>query len=241
MNLAVDIGNSRIKAAAFDRKVINSIVTFSKGDESQFVNWLASQPAFEYSIVSSVVEDIQSTLALIKPMKANFMMHHVLPIPIINQYETPDTLGLDRLANAVAAVAMYSSHPVLVIDAGTCLKIDFISQEGEYKGGSISPGLLMRLQSLHTFTSKLPLIEAKLPASLTGASTQESILNGVVNGMLFEMEGFITTHKALNAELKVLLTGGDTLFFEKRLKSSIFVAPNLALQGLNEILLFNAE
>jgi type III pantothenate kinase len=126
-----------------------------------------------------------------------------------------------------------------VIDAGTCIKCDFIDQEGSFQGGSISPGVKMRLEALNHYTAKLPLIEKKNIDFIVGKTTEESILNGVMNGALFEIEGFIENYIKIFPQLNVILTGGDLGSFESKIKQHIFVVPNLVLLGLNKILLYN--
>src|SRR5690606_17210513 len=120
-----------------------------------------------------------------------FYLTQKSPLPIVNAYSTPETLGNDRLANAVAANTMFPDQNCLVIDIGTCLKFDFVNAENKYLGGSISPGYQMRFRALHTYTEKLPLISPKHPNELIGSSTETSIRSGVYNGLLNEIEGMI--------------------------------------------------
>jgi len=163
------------------------------------------------------------------------------PVPFKSKYQTPSTLGNDRKANIAGAMKLFPGKDVLVIDVGTCLKTDFINEAGEYLGGSISPGLEMRFKSLKHFTARLPLVTYESFDELTGNSTKNSILSGVINGMMMEIEGFIEKYDLKYSNLSVILTGGDTYVFDKNLKISIFVAPYLSLSGLNEILIYNVE
>src|SRR5690606_34521365 len=173
-----------------------------------------------------------------------FYFNHQLPIPITNGYATPETLGADRLAGVIGAKNIYPENPVLVIDAGTCITYDFIDKAGFYAGGSISPGLRMRFKAMNHFTGKLPEVEVDMNItgfkSSYGKDTQESLISGVVNGLLFEVEGFIKKYNNQYLDLRVILCGGDSTFFDTRLKNSIFahqilLEPNLVMIGLNTV------
>lgn len=164
---------------------------------------------------------------------------HDFKLPFINKYQTPYTLGIDRIA-AVAAVALsFKNQNTLVFNAGTCLTIEFLNANNEYFGGNISPGLLMRLKAMNTFTQKLPLstIENILPTM--GNSTLSALANGAYYGMLNEIEGYINYYKSQCIQLNIVLCGGDTLHFDKQLKTEIFAQPNLVLEGLYQILRLN--
>ncbi len=116
-----------------------------------------------------------------------------------------------------------------------------MNTESEYLGGAISPGIEMRYKALNSFTSKLPHLEKKAPKNFIGNNTNESIHSGVVNGVIGELEGVINQYKKKYSDLTVVLTGGDTNFLAKQLKSSIFANQNFLLEGLNEILIFNKD
>ena len=146
---------------------------------------------------------------------------------------------MDRIALASAATHLYPNKNMLVIDAGTCITYDFISSEKEYIGGSISPGISLRYKSLHTFTDKLPLLEANNSKLLTGNNTATSIHTGVVNGVLYEIDGFIEAYKNNYENLTVILTGGDAHFLRDTIKNDIFANSNFLLEGLNHILEYN--
>ncbi|MEZ4902933.1 MAG: type III pantothenate kinase [Spirosomataceae bacterium] len=169
-----------------------------------------------------------------------------LPLPIQKNYDTPATLGADRLAAAVGAKVLFPNDHCLVIDMGTCVTYDWVSAAATFEGGIISPGLRMRFQAMHTFTKRLPLIEVMPQAtllwpSLLGKSTQTAMESGAFNGLLAEMEGFIQRYQQERGECQVLLCGGDGPLFENSLKSRIFAAPNLVLIGLNRILQYNVN
>ena len=161
------------------------------------------------------------------------------PTPFKNLYQTPSTLGKDRIAAVAGAFSLYPNRNVLVIDAGTCITYDFLTDKGEYLGGGISPGIRMRFKAMHTFTGKLPLIEPDEYDGLIGRSTRESMLSGVYNGVISELNGLISLYQEQFGDIMVIITGGDHEFLHNKLKISIFAAPDLVLLGLNEIFDYN--
>jgi type III pantothenate kinase len=166
---------------------------------------------------------------------------HNTTVPIINNYGSPETLGKDRLAGVIGAKHWMPNSNILVIDAGTAITYDLVTANGEFLGGGISPGIAMRYKALHTFTGRLPLLDYYGDAELIGTDTASSIHSGVLNGAVAEMEGIIKGYQPLYPGLKIILTGGDHNYFDKRLKIKTFAALNLVLEGLNLILNFNIE
>jgi type III pantothenate kinase len=149
-------------------------------------------------------------------------LNHKTKLPISIKYKTPDTLGADRVANAVASNDRFPNDHVLAIDAGTCIKYDLVDDNQCYHGGAISPGLTMRFKALNTFTDKLPLVQRSDQGMWLGQTTEESIQTGVEHGAVQEVKGFIESYEKEFPNLKVILTGGDASFFESRLKKQIF-------------------
>ena len=195
-----------------------------------------------YKITSSIlssVKEINAEISAIVDVYSAEVLSEKTPLPIINNYKTPFTLGKDRLAAVVGASVLYPGKDVLVFDAGTCLTIDFINSDKEYVGGRISPGIEMRYNALHTFTDKLPLIKSEKNALVIGNDTKTSIISGVQQGILAEVKTIISEYKSKNTDTVFVFTGGDSFYFEKELKNSIFANPNLVLIGLNEILDYN--
>jgi len=235
MNLVIDSGNTRIKAATFsDGRLETKFVFQSSQDLMHYLR----EHKFDSAIVSTVsnsAHEIVSTLSA----KKKFVLSYTLPLPITVLYETPSTLGVDRIAAVCGAESIFPANDCLVIDAGTCITYDFIDSKKNYHGGAISPGIAMRFEAMHTFTKRLPLV-APAEEQLIGKSTESSMRSGVMNGVLNEVEGFINTYKKKYPDLRVVLCGGDTAFFENNLKQPIFAAPDLVLSGLNRILNHNA-
>ncbi len=239
MKLVLDIGNTRTKIALFDHHKITETRSV-KGDFSQELRrMLSAVEDLSDCIVSSVSmsdEEVVKKLAFVDNLRILFIRSGIL-LPIKMLYKTPETLGNDRLANAAGAWKLNKDRNSLVVDLGTCLKFDVVSLEGAYLGGSISPGLMMRYKALTHFTEQLPYFKPQdeFPA-LTGQSTEGAIRSGVENGMTEEINGIINRYQHDYGQIDVILTGGDHHKFADKLKSPIFVAPNLTLIGLKEIL-----
>ena len=239
MNLVVDVGNTRVKVAVFKQDTIVELIIFKKSRIVTEIKKILKKYIIESSIISSVANLSPEKLKKLLNLSDFTELSSLTKVQFKNLYKTPNTLGVDRIALVNAAVNEYPKQNVLIIDAGTCITFDFISENKEYLGGAISPGIEMRYKSLKYFTSKLPLLERKQPSSFIGKNTNESINSGVVNGVLKEIEGVIEQYKNKYLHLTVVLTGGDTNFLSKQLKSSIFANQNFLLIGLNKILIFN--
>lgn len=242
MNLIIDIGNSRTKVAIFSQQEMVRSLFSDDLSVDKLKDFLKGFPGTESAVLSSVAS---VDPALIVWLKDSF--HHFLeintqtPIPIQNKYKTPGTLGLDRLAAAVGSRELFPDRDLMVIDAGTAVTFDLIEANGTFLGGNISPGLRSRFRALHEFTEKLPLIKESDQWPLIGQSTEEAIRAGVINGLIFEIDGMIEQLKKKYPEIQPVLTGGDAGFFERRLKNPIFVKFEITLIGLNRILEYNVE
>lgn len=238
--IVMDIGNTLTKIGAYRSSELNELKTTDGVTVEMLENFRHTYNCSEMIIaaVADIPREIQNYI------RQNFrvlILDHHTPIPIQNLYKTPETLGKDRLAVAVAAAELFPGKNCLIIDAGTCITYDFIDRIAQYHGGAISPGIPLRFKALHTFTQKLPLVNHKNFEGLAGSTTEESILSGVLNGAVAEMEGTIQRYERRYQDLQVILTGGDMNFFDKKLKSHIFAIPNLVLKGLNVILDFNVK
>lgn len=238
MNVVVDSGNSSAKVGIFDHQTLIEKRVF--GSEVSLQEFLASLHV-DNILVSSVNTPGEKILSWVRNGTRKFFLTPVLPLPVKNLYKTPETLGVDRIAGVCGAWQLFPFQSSLVIDAGTCITYDFIDEKGSYHGGGISPGLHMRFKAMNTFTARLPLISPALHPPLVGDSTETSMQTGVVNGVVSEMEGIISRYLEKFPRLKVILCGGDTDFFEKQVKASIFASPELVLVGLNSILIYNVS
>ncbi|MFN0189198.1 MAG: type III pantothenate kinase [Bacteroidia bacterium] len=234
MNLAIDIGNSAVKFGLFKGNKLASSGVIKDYDFSKLKEILAINEIQHiiYATVAEIPVDLKNMLNNFSKVIA---LETDTPLPLTNMYLTPETLGKDRLANVCGALSLFPERNVLVIDVGTCLKFDIITSEGQYLGGGISPGMRMRFKGLNDQTAHLPLISPQLEPRLVGRSTEESILSGVMNGMMGEINDMIWQYRNLYPRLEIILTGGDSNFFLNQFKSRIFAAPHLTLLGLNYI------
>ena len=240
MNLVLDIGNSRIKLAVFQSWEMLHQILVERHDFIPALQKVKTDFPQARDLLVSAVGKMEEYWR--EFLENNFRILHFSPetrLPFTNLYETKSTLGADRLALAAAAQHHFPKKNVLVIDVGTCITYDFLNENGEYLGGAISPGIQMRLKSLHTFTEKLPLIEASGEMEFLGKSTEKAIRSGAVRGASLEIDGFIALYKKDFENLTVILTGGDRLLLSKSIKNSIFAPSNFLLEGLNAILEFN--
>jgi type III pantothenate kinase len=238
MNLVIDQGNTYTKTAVYLNEELIYLGNFEKFGEKE-VQHICEKYMISRSIISSVVETDPCVIDFLKQHTEKFiLLDEETPLPIENLYKTPSSLGKDRIAVCVGANYLLPSRNLLVIDAGTAITYDVVTAKNQYIGGNISPGLEMRKKALHTFTQKLPLIEISESVPMLGSTTEEAILGGIVNGIIYEISGYINNLSAVYPQLSVFLTGGDANYFERKLKSSIFaiVNRNLLLTGLNRIL-----
>ncbi len=239
MNLVIDYGNTLKKIALFDRHSMVYFKPFRELNEQILKDHLPEKEQIRAAILASTGNCPPALIAWLDHTYRFIELTEQVPVPITNKYETPITLGKDRLAAVVAAQERFPRQDILAISAGTCITFDMINARKEYLGGSISPGIHMRFKALHTFTAHLPLIEMDNPPPLIGENTRESILAGVLNGALEEIKGVIEQYQLEYPDIKVILSGGDANYFEKRLKNNIFAIPNIVLEGLNLILSYN--
>ena len=246
MKLILDFGNTLLKIALFEKKDLINIWFQEKLHPNKHTNFIidfiAKLPEKQKpdSIIISSVVDIPVSLS--EYLNKNFTFIELssnIPIPLTNKYKTPKSLGNDRLAAVVGAGNLYPGKNILVIEAGTCITFDFLNSKNEYLGGAISPGIEMRFKSLNNFTDKLPLVSKRECNNLIGQTTEESILSGILNGVIAEIDGIINSYLRNYENLTVILSGGDIKHFDKRLKNNIFAVPNLVLVGLNVILDYN--
>jgi type III pantothenate kinase len=239
MNLAIDIGNTRVKAAVFEEDKLIELFVFDKKIIISQIRKIIKKHPISLGIMSNVGSVSAKKMAQLKKSFDFMVVSASLKVPFTNLYKTPKTLGVDRIALVAGAVKQFPNKNVLIIDAGTCITFDFIDSKASYLGGAISPGINMRYKALNKFTANLPLITTLQLDDFIGKNTEESIISGVLNGVQNEINGIIEAYREKYLHLTVVLTGGDTNFLSKQLKSSIFANQNFVLQGLNEILKFN--
>ncbi len=231
ITLCLDFGNTRLKAAIFKDDEFSEEITL-ENDSISTIGKLIAQYHPQKSILSSVIEHDTE----IEPLLAASTQFHKISFRTRVNFTTPvgkpETIGADRLALAAAAAHFYPGKNNLVIGLGTAVTYNFINQNQEFLGGGISPGMDMRFKALQTFTAKLPLIQADWNFPLIGYDTKTNIQSGVIDGLTFEIDGFISAYAAKYGNFNVVLTGGNSLYFARRLKNRIFADPNFLFKGL---------
>ena len=248
MNLCIDQGNSRTKVALMtdEGKMINRFIY--KQFSSAEVERLFDLYEITDSIISSVVNIEAAIVNTLNRRSQHFVLFdHMTPVPIINRYDSPQTLGQDRLAAAVGAKKLCPQENLLIIDAGSAITYDFVSAAGEDLGGNIAPGLKMRFTMLQRMTKKLPLVEVDenelIP--LFGKNTRDAIAAGVIRGVAYEVKGYMRTLHEKMPHFQTFLTGGNAPYILNNVRTSrnekreLHYEKNLVLIGLNEILVFN--
>jgi type III pantothenate kinase len=237
-NLVIDIGNTFIKAAIFEQNELIYTDHYAALD-NQIIDGLLTTYAVDTAIISTVKKQSWDWETVLEQKARLIYFDAAMAAGIHNHYKTPHTLGLDRLAAVIGANHLYPQQNNLVIDGGTCITYDWVDADGNYFGGSISPGLNMRYNALNYYTAALPIVKQDASfANNSGDDTETAIRSGVQNGVKFELTGFIESYKKDKTELNIILTGGDSIFFDTLLKNSIFAPyiknePHLVLKGLN--------
>ncbi len=237
MNLIIDVGNTLLKLAVFENNMLISKVKSSKKNFFYNFQKISEQYKNITDVIISSVGDFseKEMLILQKKYQTTILTHHT-KVPFKNKYKTPETLGVDRIALVSSAAVQYPKENVLIIDVGSCITFDFLNSKNEYLGGSISPGIGLRYLSLHNYTNKLPLLKPKVTKKSIGNTTKSSIHIGVIQGVVNEIDGFISAYKLKYKELTIILTGGGSHYLVDSLKNDIFANSNFLLEGLNYIL-----
>ncbi len=237
-NLVIDIGNTHIKLAVFNQDEMVDMARYQAIDAA-----IISSVLQKYNISKAIISSVNKNSRAWEPeLEAKTTLLHFntdMVKSINNRYKTLQTLGADRLAAVVGAHNLLPGKNNLVIDGGTCITYDWIDADGNYFGGSISPGLNMRYNALNHYTAALPLLKANVDFdAFYGDDTVTSITSGVQNGIKYELLGFIENYSTNKHDINIILTGGDNVFFDTLLKNSIFAPyiknePHLVLKGLN--------
>lgn len=214
MNLIIEQGNTSSKVAIYDEEgcVVTSFV-FKEFNVCRIVP-LFEEYDLNYGILSSVIEVDQELLSFLDEHLQKFIfLNEPVALPITIQYETPETLGQDRIAAAVGANYLQPGKNILVIDAGTAITYELMDHQGIYRGGNISPGMSTRFKALNHYTNKLPLVEEKEEIPLLGTTTETAIQAGVVNGIVYEMEGYIREFQEKYPDLLVFFNRWSFVLF----------------------------
>lgn len=241
MNLIIDQGNTVTKVAIFKADVLVETFLYEVFDVNVCSSLLSSR-AIKKCAFSSVINSSDEVLNYLKNKIPSFLfIDEKVSLPVKNKYQTPETLGKDRLAAAVAAEGLFTGKDVLVVDVGTAITYELVDHNACYLGGNISPGVSMRFKALTKFTDRLPLIDRFGELPDWGYDTETAIRAGVIHGVVFEIKSYIASLKEKYTDLKVILTGGHTRYIESQLDMKVFVDINLVLKGLNRILNYNVR
>ncbi len=236
LDYVIDVGNSFVKIAPIEKGEIQEILRIPLVDLNELRNKIKGK-----KIILSTVSNENIRAEIYNHSTVLFELNNSISLPFNSQYQTPMTWGMDRACNVCGALALQIDTPILIVDIGTCIKFDFVDHNKTYIGGSISPGIHLRTQILHTGTAKLPLIHPTNSYKLIGQSTQDSLLNGVMTGIQCEILGMIDLYRQQFEKLTVILTGGDLKYFDFPDKSNIFAEQNLTIEGLYQLYKYHSE
>ncbi|MGV9003381.1 type III pantothenate kinase [Flavobacterium sp.] len=242
MLLAIDVGNTRIKSAVFEQDKMVEHFIFSNEEFLKKMNFILEKHLEIDTIVVASVGNIEKNnfLAFQERAKIVFITSD-FNFPFNNRYKTPTTLGIDRMVLASGATLQFPNKNRLIIDAGTCITYDFVDENDNYLGGAIAPGVRLRYNALHHYTSKLPLLSKEYPKNIIGNSTEESMHSGVINSVIFEIDGYIEYYISKNDNFIIIFTGGDADFLATKLKNTIFANSNFLLESLNQTFQYNQK
>lgn len=240
MFLCIDRGNSRTKTGIFNDagELLHSDAY--RNFSAHQIKELADRFEIVHGIISSTSKEVFD-IAELNLQGKSITLHHTTPLPIDILYKTPETLGRDRIASACGAHHLYPGKNCLVVDAGTCITMDMVLGKGIFIGGNIAPGITMRLEAMHEKTGRLPMVEPGYPELKFGDSTLHALQNGACLGAAMEIEGILNHAKKAYSEVSVVITGGDATLLAANVECQIFVEPELVIQGLFQILLFNVS
>jgi type III pantothenate kinase len=236
--ICLDFGNTRLKLALFENDTLKEIIVLGE-NAVEHIKGILDQHSPRRSILSSVINHDQRIEEVLQQATVFHRLTHLSKLPFSIPVGKPETMGTDRIAIAAASVFLFPRKNNLAIGLGTCITYNFINQQGEFMGGSISPGMEMRFQAMHQFTAKLPLAKAHWNVPLIGYDTATNLQSGVVLGMAKEIDGIINAYGEKFGNFNALLTGGDTHLFGPHLKNKIFADPHLIFKGLYAISQYN--
>ena len=227
-NLVIEIGNTALKAAWAEGKTLGKTFRYQGEKMMDYLLSLLDRERPEVLTVASAYGVSPEEEALLRARCGHLLILDRAHTGLLLRQDLPEYLSFDRAAALVAAGFLFKDKPVTVFDFGTTLTVDFLSREGRYLGGNISPGCRTRFKSLERYSKSLPLVDTPERITPEGHSIQSSIESGVISGIMFEIEGYTR----LRPENIVIFTGGDAIYFAKKMKNSIFVVCNLVLMGL---------
>ncbi len=224
-NLIIDIGNTVLKASWADGITLGKTFRYQGERMLDFILSLTSREKPEIMVLSSVRTFSSDSVGILRKECERLL---IIDDEIMKEYELPLYLTPDRAASIVASRYLFKGRGCTIFDFGTTITVDFLDKEGNFEGGNISPGCRTRFKSLNRYSKHLPLLDAPENVDSKGTDIASSITSGVISGIMFEIEGYMSQ----NPENIAVFTGGDAIYFAKRMKNSIFVVCNLVLMGL---------
>ncbi len=224
-NLIIDIGNTVLKASWADGITLGKTYRYQGERMLDFILSLTLKERPEKMVLSNVRAFSGAAVEKLKGECENLI---IVDETLLEEYNLPAYLTPDRAASIVASRFLFKGRGCTIFDFGTTLTVDFIDAEGRFEGGNISPGCRTRFKSLNRYTKNLPLLDAPENIEDKGTNIAESVTSGIISGILFEVEGYMSR----NSDNISVFTGGDAIYFAKRMKNSIFVVCNLVLMGL---------
>lgn len=232
--LLIDVGNGRTKFGLATRdQLLEHRDAPTSGLMAGDLNRVLQDWEYQRVIVSSVVPIATMKLRNYFGEKMQELRHDTARGLVI-KYPAPETIGPDRLANAIALTHLYGA-PGVVIDFGTAVTFDIVDAEGAYIGGIIAPGLRLMTDYLHERTALLPQVDLREPVSVVGKTTEQAILAGAAIGYRGMVHGIL---ESLKAELghppsfRIVATGGDAAWIASNLPEIETVDADLTLHGL---------
>ena len=227
-NLIIDIGNTAVKATWADGITLGKTFRYQGEKVTDFILSLVGKERPRVMTISSVYGISHADEERLAAVCGHLMLLDGAHGDMLKEKGLPDYLSYDRAASVVAARYLFKGKGCTVVDFGTTLSVDFTDEEGRYAGGNLSLGCRTRFKALNRYSRTLPLVDTPEDTPVLGNSFRTAMTSGVVSGIMFEIEGYI----GLNPENVVVFTGGDAIYFAKRMKNSIFVVCNLVLMGL---------
>ncbi len=224
-NLVVDIGNTALKASWCDGITLGKTFRYQGERMLEFILSLTEKERPDTMVLSSVRNFSSGNIQRLREVCERLL---IVDEDVLKSYDIPLWLTPDRVASIVASRYLFKGRGCTIFDFGTTLTVDFLDREGKFAGGNISLGCKTRFKALNRYTKSLPLLDAPEYINEHGVDISSSIYSGVISGMMFEIEGYILR----NPENIAVFTGGDAIYFAKRMKNSIFVVCNLVLMGL---------
>ena len=227
-NLLIEIGNTALKAAWSEGMTLGKTFRYQGEKTLGFIDSLINKEKPSVMVISSAVDISLSEEEELRKKCGKLILLDRNHTSTAVSEGIPEYISPDRVASVIAARYLFKGSGSIIFDFGTTLSVDITDAEGAYEGGNISPGCRTRFKALNRYSRTLPLVDTPSTVNPTGDSLISSIESGVIGGIMFEILGYLSQYP----EKTPVFTGGDALYFAKRMKNSIFVVCNLVLMGL---------